>query len=96
MMDNVNLALGILFQLCQSLLVVLLAPLLMGWVNQCRAWLQNKSAPGLVQPYRLLAKLFHKEVVLAHNASPLFRTAPYLIFGCLALAAASRLTSCGP
>jgi formate hydrogenlyase subunit 4 len=27
-------------------------------------------------------------VVLAHNASPLFRTAPYLIFGCLALAAA--------
>jgi formate hydrogenlyase subunit 4 len=27
-------------------------------------------------------------VVLAHNASPLFRAAPYLIFGCLALAAA--------
>jgi formate hydrogenlyase subunit 4 len=27
-------------------------------------------------------------VVLAHNASPLFRAAPYLVFGCLALAAA--------
>jgi formate hydrogenlyase subunit 4 len=69
-------------------LAVLLAPLLTGWVNQCRAWLQNKSAPGLLQPYRSLAKLFEKEVVLAHNASPLFRTAPYLVFGCLALAAA--------
>jgi len=69
-------------------LAALLAPLLTGWVNQCRAWLQNKSAPGLLQPYRTLNKLFQKEVVLAHNASPLFRIAPYLIFGSLALAAA--------
>jgi formate hydrogenlyase subunit 4 len=67
---------------------MLLAPLLTGWVNQCRAWLQNKSAPGLLQPYRNLNKLFQKEVVLARNASPLFRIAPYLIFGSLALAAA--------
>ena len=79
---------GIAAQFTELMLAVLLAPLLTGWVNQCRAWLQNKSAPGLLQPYRTLAKLFEKEVVLAHNASPLFRTAPYLIFGCLALAAA--------
>jgi formate hydrogenlyase subunit 4 len=75
-------------QFTELMLAVLLAPLLSGWVNQCRAWLQNRSAPGLLQPYRVLAKLFEKEVVLAHNASPLFRTAPYLVFGCLALAAA--------
>jgi len=62
--------------------------MLTGWVNQCRAWLQNRSGPGLLQPYRVLTKLFSKEVVLAHNASPLFRGAPYLIFGCLALASA--------
>jgi formate hydrogenlyase subunit 4 len=82
-----NLA-GAAAQFTELMLAVLLAPLLTGWVNQCRAWLQNKSAPGLLQPYRVLAKLFEKEVVLAHNASPIFRTAPYLIFGCLALAAA--------
>ena len=82
-----NLA-GAVAQFTELLLALLLAPLLTGWVNQCRAWLQNRSAPGLLQPYRVLAKLFDKEVVLAHNASPLFRTAPYLIFGCLALAAA--------
>jgi formate hydrogenlyase subunit 4 len=79
---------GLIAQLTELALAVLLAPLLTGWVNQCRAWLQNRSAPGLLQPYRLLAKLFEKEVVLAANASSLFRAAPYLVFGCLALAAA--------
>jgi formate hydrogenlyase subunit 4 len=79
---------GLAAQLTEIVLAVLVAPLLMGWVNQCRAWLQNRRTPGLLQPYRVLTKLFSKEVVLAHNASPLFRTAPYLIFGCLALAAA--------
>ena len=79
---------GLAAQFTELVLAVLLAPLLTGWVNQCRAWLQNRSGPGLLQPYRVLAKLFHKDVVLAHNASPLFRTAPYLVFGCLALAAA--------
>src|SRR5688572_5892199 len=79
---------GLVAQLTELAIAVLLAPLLTGWVNQCRAWLQNRSAPPLLQPYRGLAKLFDKEVVLAHNASSLFRAAPYLIFGCLALAAA--------
>jgi formate hydrogenlyase subunit 4 len=79
---------GLAAQFTELVLAVLLAPLLTGWVTQCRAWLQNKSAPGVLQPYRVLAKLFRKEAVLADNASPLFRAAPYLIFGCLALAAA--------
>jgi len=81
-------AAGIAAQFTELALAVLLAPLLTGWVNQCRAWLQNKSAPGIFQPYRVLAKLFQKEVILAHNASSLLRSAPYLIFGCLALCAA--------
>jgi len=78
---------GILLQLAQTLLAILLAPILMGWVNQCRAWLQGRSAPPLTQPYRTLRKLFHKDAVIAHHASPLFRFAPYMIFACMALAA---------
>ncbi|MDP2057675.1 MAG: NADH-quinone oxidoreductase subunit H, partial [Thiobacillus sp.] len=78
---------GILLQLAQTLLAILLAPLLMGWVNQCRAWLQGRSAPPITQPYRTLKKLFHKDAVIAHHASPLFRFAPYMIFACMALAA---------
>jgi formate hydrogenlyase subunit 4 len=81
-----NIASGIVFQVLQSVLVVLIAPLMLGWVNQCRAWLQNKSGAGLWQPYRVLNKLFHKDAVLAHNASPLFRVTPYILFGCMWLA----------
>jgi formate hydrogenlyase subunit 4 len=69
-------------------LALLLAPLLSAWVNQWRAWLQNKSAPGLLQPYRVLHKLFNKESVLAEHASVLFRMTPYIVFGCMLLASA--------
>ncbi len=75
-------------QLVELALALVLAPILNGWVNQCRAWLQNRSAPPLLQTYYTLSKLFHKDVLLAHNASSLFRTAPYIIFSCMALASA--------
>ncbi len=77
---------SLLSQLLQFAVAMAAAPLLTGWVNQWRAWLQNKSAPSLLQPYRLLHKLFHKESVLAQDASMLFRVAPYVVFGCMALA----------
>ncbi len=79
---------GVFSQLLALVTAALLAPLLTGWVNQCRAWLQNKSAPGVLQPYRMLHKLFNKESLMAEHASPLYRTAPYLIFSCMLLACA--------
>ena len=78
---------SLLSQALQTVLIVALAPLLLGWVNQCRAWLQNKSGAGVLQPYRVLHKLFHKDAVLAEHASSLFRMAPYLQFGCMMLVA---------
>jgi formate hydrogenlyase subunit 4 len=79
---------GFLSQALEILLALALAPLLSGWVNQWRAWLQNKSAPSLLQPYRLLHKLFNKESVVAEHATTLFRVAPYVKFGCMLLACA--------
>ena len=79
---------GVLSQLLAIGAALAMAPLLTGWVNQCRAWMQNKSAPPLLQPYRLLHKLFNKDSVLADNASQLFRAAPYIVFGCMVLASA--------
>lgn len=67
---------------------ILLAPLFLGWVNQCRAWLQNRSAPPLLQPYYNIRKLFHKDAMIAEAATPLFRMAPYLVFGAMAVASA--------
>lgn len=75
-------------QLLELVAALVLAPILNGWINMCRAWLQNRSAPPLLQTYYTLSKLFHKDVLLAHNASSLFRAAPYIIFSCMALAAA--------
>jgi formate hydrogenlyase subunit 4 len=79
---------GILAQLLEIALALAAAPLLLGWVDQWRALLQNKSAPPVLQPYHVLRKLFHKESVVAESASPLFRLAPYIKFGCMTLACA--------
>ncbi len=77
---------GLFAQLLAVVLALALAPLLSGWVNQWRAWLQNRRAPGLLQPYRVLHKLFNKESVVADGATPIFRLAPYVSFACMALA----------
>ena len=81
-------AAGFLSQLLQLAIALLLAPILVGWVNQCRAWLSNRSAPPLLQPYRTIRKLFNKDAVVAENASWLFRMTPYIVFAAMALAAA--------
>jgi formate hydrogenlyase subunit 4 len=83
-----------LAQLIEVLLALAAAPLFLGWVNQCRAWLQNRSAPSLLQPYRGIHKLFHKDAVVASNASSLFRIAPYVVFGTM-VAAAAMIPSLG-
>jgi formate hydrogenlyase subunit 4 len=75
-------------QLGEVVLAVGIAPLFAGWIAQCRAWFQNRTAPPLVQPYRMLRKLFHKDAALAIDASPLFRSTPYVLFGTMVLAAA--------
>ncbi len=80
--------LAVISQLLEIVVALALAPLLTGWVNQWRAWLQNKSAPSLLQPYRVLHKLFNKDSVVAEHASPLFRVSPYIVFGCMTLACA--------
>ncbi|HKT74788.1 MAG TPA: NADH-quinone oxidoreductase subunit H [Steroidobacteraceae bacterium] len=77
----------ILTQCLELVAALAAAPLLLGWINQCRAWLQNRAAPSVWLPYRNIRKLFHKEAVIAQSASPLFRLAPYVVFGTMAVAA---------
>lgn len=80
-----NLFISIGFQCIQSVILISLAPVLIGWIGQNHAWLSNKSSAGLFQPYRTLHKLFLKEPVLAHNASFIFRLVPYLYFAAMCL-----------
>ncbi|HJZ34284.1 MAG TPA: NADH-quinone oxidoreductase subunit H [Hyphomicrobiaceae bacterium] len=68
--------------------VLLLAPLLLGFTRRLKARLLRRRGPPLLQPYRDLLKLVRKQVVLADNASWLFRGAPYVIFAATWVAAA--------
>ena len=64
----------------QMALVLLLAPLLTGLVRKIKSRLMRRRGASVFQPYRDLLRLMRKDVVLADNASWLFRAAPYLIF----------------
>jgi formate hydrogenlyase subunit 4 len=86
--DVALLAQGLLIQGVQMMAVLALAPLLTGLVRKVKARLQRRRGPPLMQPYRDLRKLMGKEVVLAENASWLFRIAPYMIFAVTWVAAA--------
>jgi formate hydrogenlyase subunit 4 len=79
---------GLLVQGVQMALVLLLAPLLTGFVRKVKARLLGRQGPSVIQPYRDLLRLLRKEVVLAENASWLFRVTPYLIFAATWIAAA--------
>jgi formate hydrogenlyase subunit 4 len=84
----------LLTQFLELIVALAAAPAFVGWINQCRAWLQNRSAPSLWLPYRGIRKLFHKDAVIASNASRLFRLAPYIVFGAM-VAAAGVIPSMG-
>ena len=74
-------------QAVQMVLVLVLAPLLTGLVRKAKARLQRRRGPSLIQPYRDLRRLIGKEVVLADNASWLFRVVPYMVFSATWVAA---------
>jgi formate hydrogenlyase subunit 4 len=77
----------IILQGAQMLLVLLLAPLLTGYVRKLKSRLLRRQGPPLLQPYRDLIRLMRKDVVLADNASWLFRVIPYFIFAATWIAA---------
>ncbi len=72
----------------QMLLVLLLAPLLLAFTRKVKARLLRRRGPPLLQGYRDLIRLMRKEVVLAQNASWLFRSGPYMVFAATWVAAA--------
>jgi formate hydrogenlyase subunit 4 len=83
-----RLLLDLLAQGAQMFLVLSAAPLLLGWTRKVRARLLRRQGPDLLQPYRDLWRLLCKEPVLAENASWLFRSAPYVVFTTIWIAAA--------
>ncbi|MBF0515714.1 MAG: NADH-quinone oxidoreductase subunit H [Nitrospirae bacterium] len=71
----------IFIEVLQVLIVVTVAPAFVGWVDMLKCWAQGRASAGVMQPYRNVAKLFIKDVVIADNASWIFRFTPYMVFG---------------
>src|SRR5258707_2587659 len=70
------------------MLVLIRAPLRLGYTRKFKAPRVRRQGPPVLQPYRDLLRLIRKEAVLAENASWLYRSGPYLIFAATWVAAA--------
>ena len=70
----------VILQGFQILLVVAVAPLVLGVTRRVKARLLRRIGPSPLQPYYDLWKLLHKEAVVAENASWIYRSTPYLVF----------------
>src|SRR4030067_232375 len=77
-----------MLEVLQILIILPIAPAYVGWVRMLKCWLQGRTTAGLFQPYRDIMKLFSKDILLADNASWIFRFTPYLVFGTAVLAGA--------
>ncbi len=70
----------ILFNLLQVLVVLAFAPLAAGVLGRLKEIVQSKRGPSLLQPYRDLWKLFHKDEVVSEESTWIFRATPYVVF----------------
>ncbi|MFA6963334.1 MAG: NADH-quinone oxidoreductase subunit H [Patescibacteria group bacterium] len=69
-----------LITLFQFMLIPALSPLFVGIIRKIKANLQNRRGASVFQPYQDLAKLFHKDEVVSHDASWIFRFMPFILF----------------
>jgi formate hydrogenlyase subunit 4 len=66
--------------IAQTVLLLLLAPLLSGLIKNWKAKLQNRRGAPVWQPYFDLAKFLRKDMVISEHASWVFSFAPYVVF----------------
>ncbi len=64
----------------QTLLLLLLAPLVSGCIKNWKAKLQNRRGPRIWQPYFDIVKFLRKDMVISEHASWVFSAAPYVVF----------------
>jgi formate hydrogenlyase subunit 4 len=70
-------------QFCQVLTVLVVAPMLQGFILWAEERVQRSTGPSIFQPYRDLAKLFRKQIVVPETASWIFWAAPVVAFTCM-------------
>ena len=76
-----------IYILIQSLVMLLLAPLINGIIKKIKALTQKRKGAPVLQLYFDLYKLLQKTAVVPETASWIFKAAPWVVFA-TALAAA--------
>jgi len=66
--------------LWQTILLLMLAPLVSGCIRNWKAKLQNRRGAPVWQMYPDLIKFFRKDMVISEHASWVFSFAPYVVF----------------
>ncbi|MGB9609581.1 MAG: respiratory chain complex I subunit 1 family protein [Bryobacteraceae bacterium] len=70
----------------QTLLLLAGGPFISGLIRTAKARLQTRRGPSLLQPYRDLARLLRKGMVIPETASFIFVAAPFILFATTLLA----------
>lgn len=71
---------GVVLELGQLVLMLLLAPWVRGLIKTLKARLQGRRGPGLTQPYADLLKLLRRSQRFSEHASWVLPLAPYVVF----------------
>jgi len=79
---------GMVPALVQMAIVVLLGPLVTGFIQKLKARLQSRRGASVVQPYRDLAKLLRKGTVQSDTGTAFYRAIPPLVLAAMVSAAA--------
>ena len=73
---------AVFLQILQSVFVLAGAPLYAGVLARAEAVVASKRGPSVLQPYRDLVKWLRKSSAISHQASWVFRGAPFVAFAC--------------
>ncbi|MEK7557628.1 MAG: NADH-quinone oxidoreductase subunit H [Patescibacteria group bacterium] len=80
---------SILIWIIQLIFVPVVSPLCVGIIRKIKAKLQNRQGANILQPYKDLWKLLHKDEIISKDASWIFQYAPFIIFAVTIVVGAS-------
>lgn len=71
---------AVLLVTAQVIVLLMVAPILVGLIRKIKARLQCRRGASIFQPYSDLAKLFRKQPVVSSTTSWIFTVTPYILF----------------
>src|SRR6185369_14587375 len=80
-----DLIVKIILTVIQALLIICIAPLVIGYIRKVKAFMQSRRGSSVIQPYRDLYKLVRKDSVVSKYTSFVFLAVPLILFSIVVL-----------